>query len=51
MAYDEALLFVREKWACIQPNEGFVKCLRAWERTVHGAVVDLENPSSPMPGP
>ena len=31
MTYNEAFKFVKSKRACVKPNSGFVKCLRAWE--------------------
>ena len=31
MTYNEAFKFVKSKRACVKPNPGFVKCLRAWE--------------------
>ena len=32
MTYNEAFKFVKSKRACVKPNSGFVKCLRAWEK-------------------
>ena len=31
MTYNEAFKFVKSKRACVKPNPGFVRCLRAWE--------------------
>jgi len=31
MTYDQALELVKSKRACVEPNAGFVRCLRAWE--------------------
>ena len=31
MTYNEAFKLVKSKRACVKPNPGFVRCLRAWE--------------------
>ena len=32
MSYDSAFKLVRRNRACIKPNSGFVRALKAWER-------------------